>query len=313
MTSSGGEGQSVDSDAVRGAAIEVAEASDDPDGRYALAQRFYAGMAESHYARAQLSFMRWEIKRGVLNPPGATAPGSAWWRAVNEQILRDQTEARLLLAEGHASGGSTPGTTRWLAFLASPSSAGWYLAHNSSVVAGYLTHAPLAQAESQPEVALINLVLTRVLFAHLLAAEPKFVLGRAPAIAHYLGDPRSDSVGLVVDIPDFYPRDYPLPAPRHDSWRSVLAHPVSAVEALAVEFIDDHIVDAHCPTLFDWAARTLAMAKLASVVDGKVPAYPWRVLGQPDPSDHRARRPSELSRLVTAAVNESLGARPARW
>jgi len=40
-----------------------------------------------------LSFMQWQLRRGVLAPLSATRPGSPWWRAVNERILRDGCEA----------------------------------------------------------------------------------------------------------------------------------------------------------------------------------------------------------------------------
>lgn len=37
--------------------------------------------------------MRWQASRGVLNPLHAPQPGSAWWRAVNERLLRDGCES----------------------------------------------------------------------------------------------------------------------------------------------------------------------------------------------------------------------------
>ena len=40
-----------------------------------------------------MSFMRWEADRGVLDPVDADRPGSAWWRAINERLLRDGCEA----------------------------------------------------------------------------------------------------------------------------------------------------------------------------------------------------------------------------
>ncbi len=75
----------------------VAAVRDDPAGRLELASRFYdCRVADVQpYRRAEMAFMRWQIRRGVLAPPSGTAPGSPWWRAVNEGLLRDTWEAQL--------------------------------------------------------------------------------------------------------------------------------------------------------------------------------------------------------------------------
>jgi hypothetical protein len=67
---------------------QVASVRDDPAGRTALMQRCYYGpfgQAPRHlpFRRAAMSFMRWQLRRGVLNPPFGDRPGSPWWRAVN--------------------------------------------------------------------------------------------------------------------------------------------------------------------------------------------------------------------------------------
>ncbi|WP_375486865.1 hypothetical protein [uncultured Mycobacterium sp.] len=36
------------------------------------------------YRQAASAFMRWQLRRGLLNPPDAPTPGSPWWRAMNE-------------------------------------------------------------------------------------------------------------------------------------------------------------------------------------------------------------------------------------
>jgi hypothetical protein len=77
---------------------QVTAVRDDPAGRLALMQRCYYGpfgKAPRHlpYRRAATSFMRWQLQRGVLQPPFSDRPGSPWWRAVNERILRDGCEA----------------------------------------------------------------------------------------------------------------------------------------------------------------------------------------------------------------------------
>src|ERR671918_1103812 len=81
---------------------QVATVRDDPAARLRLmAQVFHGptGRAPRHlpFRRAALSFMRWQARRGVLNPLGASPPGSVWWRAVNERLLRDGCETVALL------------------------------------------------------------------------------------------------------------------------------------------------------------------------------------------------------------------------
>ena len=84
---------------------QAAVVRDDPSRRMALVERCYKGPygeAPRHlpYRRAAMSFMRWQLRRGVLEPPGSARPGSSWWRAVNERLVRDGCEAVAL------SGGS---------------------------------------------------------------------------------------------------------------------------------------------------------------------------------------------------------------
>jgi hypothetical protein len=71
----------------------VDQVKNDPEGRYRLREEFYQkyGFGEdggADYGASELAFMRWEIERGVLNPPDdPRQPGSPWWRAVNEEFL----------------------------------------------------------------------------------------------------------------------------------------------------------------------------------------------------------------------------------
>jgi hypothetical protein len=59
----------------------VASVRDDPAGRLALTARVFhgpTGRAPRHlrFRRAALSFMRWQARRGVLNPIDGSPPGS---------------------------------------------------------------------------------------------------------------------------------------------------------------------------------------------------------------------------------------------
>src|SRR3954451_1924971 len=196
------------------AEAQVAAVRDDPAARLALMARVFhgpTGRAPRHlpFRRAALSFMRWQARRGVLNPLDASPPGSVWWRAVNERLLRDGCETVALLG-GLAGEPSSGAVRRWLEFGASPTGRNWYRAHNASVAAGSLEHRNLAEAEGAPERFFMNVALLRVLYAHALAAAPRLALGRFAPLGRLLGDPRRATVGLFLSINQVFPEHYPL-------------------------------------------------------------------------------------------------------
>src|SRR6185295_8399810 len=119
------------------AEAQVAAVRDDPAARLALrAQVFHGptGRAPRHlpFRRAALSFMRWQKGRGLLNPLDASPPGSLWWRAVNECLLRDGCETVALLG-GLVGEASSHAVELWLDFGARPTGRNWYRAHNASI------------------------------------------------------------------------------------------------------------------------------------------------------------------------------------
>jgi hypothetical protein len=119
------------------AAQRVAEVRDRPEARLDLLRSSYApppGAAPRHlrYQRAALAFMGWQLRRGLLNPPDHERPGSPWWRAVNERLLRDTCEARSRLL-GHPGPASTPSVEWSVRFARQPSPRSWYLAHNVTI------------------------------------------------------------------------------------------------------------------------------------------------------------------------------------
>jgi hypothetical protein len=66
------------------AEAQVAVARDDPAARLALMGRVFhgpTGRAPRHlpFRRAALSFMRWQARRGVLNPLDAFEPADGGW------------------------------------------------------------------------------------------------------------------------------------------------------------------------------------------------------------------------------------------
>src|SRR6188472_296740 len=200
--------------ALASAAAQVAAVRDEPAARLALMARVFrgpTGRAPRHlpFRRAALSFMRWQARRGVLAPLDAAPPGSVWWRAVNERLLRDGCETVALLG-GLGGTPSSRAVRLWLEFSAIPTGRNWYRAHNASIVAAYLEHRELAQAEGAPERFFMNVALTRVLYAHSLAAAPRLALGRFAALGRLLGDPRLGMTGLFLSLRRVLPDQYPL-------------------------------------------------------------------------------------------------------
>src|SRR5262249_42761205 len=180
--------------ALAAAERQVAAVRDDPAARLALIARTYhgpTGRAPRHlpFRRAALSFMRWQARRGVLNPLAASPSGSPWWRAVNERLLRDGCEA-VALVGGLVGGPSSHSVQLWPGFIARPTARNWYRAHNASIVGAYLEHQSLAEAESPSERFFLNVALVRVLFAHALVGDPRLALGPFAPLGRMLGDPR---------------------------------------------------------------------------------------------------------------------------
>ena len=81
--------------------------------------------------RAVVAFMRWQQGRGVLNSLDDDMPGSPWWRAVNENLLRDTVEAKLIVQRGEGQP-SWPSVAGWVNFFNAPSAQSWYGAHNGA-------------------------------------------------------------------------------------------------------------------------------------------------------------------------------------
>jgi hypothetical protein len=243
---------------------------DSPGDRYRLAAAFYSGQhaggERRRYQRAELSFLRWEIQRGVLNPPGQERPGSPWWRGVSEALLRDKVEADLL-SSGAAGSPSSRTVELWAQFIRAPSPAAWYRAHNASIVAGYLQHQALAATELAAERFMMNVALLRVLYAHALAAAPRLALGRLAPLGRLLGDPRRGAVGLFLDLRNVFPYGYPL-----TGWP--LPELIRAEGRLA-RALDYGIISSRLAELYAFAARSLEEPQVGTFVSDGTPCYCW--------------------------------------
>jgi hypothetical protein len=271
----------------------VADVRDDPDGRLALLARAYApvdGAPAVHlrYRRAALAFMGWQVRRGVLGPLDAGRPGSAWWRAVNERLLRDTCEARLRLL-GHPGPASSASVAPSVDFARRPSVLTWYRAHNVTIVSAYLEHRELAEAENRAERFFLNLVLARVLFAHALVAAPRLALGWLAPAAGWLGDPRRQMTGRFLAVSRVLPDRYPLT----DALETYVAG-----EHAVGRLLDVGVIVPRLGELYRWSAEQLAIPALADLVRGAVPTYAW------DPADgaHWTPAPSAVVRVVRRVV-----------
>jgi hypothetical protein len=257
-------------DALAWAEAQVAAARDDPAARLALLARTYhgpTGRAPRHlpFRRAALSFMRWQVQRGLLNPLDASPSGSVWWRAVNERLLRDGCEV-IALVRGLGGGPSSEAVRVWLDFVATPRPSCWYRAHNASIVAGYLEYERLAHAETAPERFFMNVALARVLYAHALVAAPRLAVGRFAPVSRVLGDPRLGMAGVFLSLRRVIPNHYPLG--RDVEW-------YIADEQRLGRLLDYSVIAPRLQLLYEWSADELREPRLLELVRDGSPIYAW--------------------------------------
>ena len=249
---------------------QVAVVRDDPAARIELVERLYHGpfgTAPRHlpYRRAAMSFMRWQQRRGVLEPVHDERPGSPWWRAVNERLLRDGSEAVAL--SGNRDGPASSRTVAfWLSFADYPTARTWYRAHNASVAAAYLEHRDLAEAENASERFFMNVVLCRVLFTHALVAAPRMSLGWLRPLAPFLGDPRLGMTGIFLQLSRILPNEYPLT----DSVDSYLSNELGFGRLL-----DYGVILPRLQQIYEWSANELGEPGLRDCIRDGAPTYAW--------------------------------------
>jgi hypothetical protein len=256
--------------ALASAEEQVAAARDDPAARLALLERTYhgpTGRAPRHlpFRRAASSFMRWQANRGVLNPLDASPPGSVWWRAVNERLLRDGGESVALVGGLSGEPSSRP-VQLWLEFIARPTGRNWYRAHNASIVGAYLEHRDLAEAESPPERFFMNVALVRVLYAHALVGAPRLALGRCAPLGRLLGDPRVGMAGVFLSLRRVLPNRYPLTL---DVDRYI------AEEQRLGRLLDYSLIVPRLQRRYEWFAVELGEPYVLDLVRDGNPTYAW--------------------------------------
>jgi hypothetical protein len=256
--------------ALASAEEQVAAARDDPAARLALLVRTYhgpTGRAPQHlpFRRAALSFMRWQANRGVLDPLDASPPGSVWWRAVNERLLRDGCEA-VALVGGLDGAPSSQSVRLWLEFVAKPTGRNWYRAHNASIVGAYLEHRNLADEESESERFFMNVALVRVLYAHTLVGAPRLALGRVAPLGRLAGDPRLGMAGVFLSLRRVLPDRYPL---------ALAVERYIADEQRLGRMLDYAVIVPRLQRMYEWSAAELGEPGLLEIVRDGSPIYAW--------------------------------------
>ena len=248
----------------------VAAVRDDPARRLRLAADFYdqraCGRDIRGYRRAEIAFMRWQIRCGVLSPLDTDQPGSPWWRAVNEGLLRDTVEADLLF-NGAPGTPTTAGVGLWLTFLADPTPRTWYRAHNASIVDGYLRHRDLVAEEGPLERFFMDVALLRVLYAQCLLIRPRLALGRLAVLGRLLGDPRRRAADLFLSLQNVLPNVYPLAQTGIDK--------VLADENYLARVMDYGVIAPRIAHLYRSAADDLNEPRVAQLCTDEFPVYAW--------------------------------------
>ena len=194
------------------ASMQVERVRDDPAARLALLAQTYHGPwgdapRQLPFRRAALAFMRWQVARGVLASPRSVTPGSPWWRAANERLLRDGCEA-VAFSGGRTGTPSSATVELWLDFVANPHARTWYRAHNASIAAAYLENQSLAEQEAARRALLPECGATA---SPICARTGR---GAALALGPWLGsdrywDPRLAVTGISCPSPHL-PDRYPL-------------------------------------------------------------------------------------------------------
>jgi hypothetical protein len=282
---------------IRQSAREVAVASvgavlDDPAGRLALMRSQYrvppnVDRGYLPYRQAASAFMRWQLRRGLLNQIDSSKPGSPWWRAINERLLCDVGEARAL-AFGHPGPPSSPTVAAWLEFIRRPGATRWYRAHNMSVVGGYLEHEHLAAREGRIERFFMNVVLARVLYTHAMVAAPRLALAWLAPAGRLLGDPRLGMTGMFLSLSRVLPDRYPL-------GNDVV--PYAQLEHGLGHLLDIGVITPRVEGLYAWSATELNTPRLRQLVSGQTPCYAWPAIDQ-HPWNPTPSRLARLSRKL---------------
>ena len=152
--------------------------------------------------RSALAFMRWQLRRGLLNPIDGERPGGPWWRAVRTTAAR-QCEGRSRLL-GHPGPASSPSVEPSVGFARGPSPLmPWPPRHDRPRYLDTVTWPPCRAVLHQPGPR-PRAVRPRSRLA------PRLALAWLAPIARWLGDPRREP-GTFLSVSQVLPRVTPRP------------------------------------------------------------------------------------------------------
>jgi hypothetical protein len=132
------------------------------------------------------------------------------------------------------------------------------------VVATYLEHRDLAEAENEAQRFFMNVVLCRVLYTHAMVAAPRMSLGWLRPLAPFLGDPRLGMTGIFLQLSRVLPSEYPLSG----SVRFYLR-----AEHGFGRMVDFGMIVPRLQQLYQWSAHELAAPGLLDFVRDGATTY----------------------------------------
>jgi hypothetical protein len=137
-----------------------------------------------------------------------------------------------------------------------------YVAHNASVVAGYLAHESLASRELLVERFMINAALIRAIYADALVAAPRLAPGNFAPLGRLLGDPTRRSIGVFLDLHNQFPDPYP---PCGWSMEDLLVG-----HGRLAQVIDLGLIPSDLTGLYGFAAAALCEPRIKTLVSNAV-------------------------------------------
>ncbi|MFK7826954.1 MAG: hypothetical protein AB8G05_22620 [Oligoflexales bacterium] len=183
--------------------------------RKSFYKRYGNSFFGSHgYGNAELAFLRWLIRRGVLGPCETESTknwhGSQWWYKVHKDYTWISEEAAKVF-ENKSSVEFKKSEKRlvdfWIAYFHIPSPQNWYQAHNASVVYAYIKNKELAKLENKFEQFLINVVLYRMLIAQYIIINNE---NSSRWFIRLCAHPTLPLIKNLLKIEAAYPAIYPL-------------------------------------------------------------------------------------------------------